>query len=123
MAKAGTTRFRGDQGEALVARWLESRGFEILARNVRLGLLEVDIVAREGAVVALVEVRTRAPTSLTSGLSSVSPAKLLRLRRAGERLWNRRFRSDPACTGLRFDLASVTWTPSGARIEYVRGAF
>lgn len=123
MARAGTTRFRGDQGEDLVAAWLERQGLQVLGRNVRLGLLEVDIVAREGPVVALVEVRTRAPTSLTSGFSSVGADKRLRLRRAGERLWNRRFRYDPSCTGLRFDLAAVTWTPEGARIEYVRGAF
>jgi putative endonuclease len=123
VAKAGTRRFRGDQGEDLVARWLEAQGIQVLARNVRLGLLEVDIVAREGPLVALVEVRTRAPTSRTSGLSSVGPDKRLRLRRAGERLWNRKFRYDPACTGLRFDLAAVTWTAGGARIEYVRGAF
>jgi len=123
VAKAGTTRFRGDQGEALVARWLEQQGFLILARNVRLGPLEVDIVAREGPVVALIEVRTRGPTALTSGLSSVGKAKQARLRRAGERLWNRRFKRDPSCARLRFDLAAVSWTPQGVTLEYVRGAF
>jgi putative endonuclease len=123
MAEPGTKRFRGDQGEELVARWLEDQGFEIIGRNVRLGALEVDIVAREGSVVALVEVRTRSPGSLTSGFSSVGPDKVFRLRRAGERLWNRRFRHDPTFARLRFDLAAVTRTPNGAQVEYVRGAF
>ena len=123
MAEPGTRRFRGDEGETLVARWLEERGFQVIGRNVRLGALEIDIVAREGPVVALVEVRTRSPTSLTSGFSSVGPAKVLRLRHAGERLWNRRFRHDPTFTRLRFDMAAVTRTPAGAHIEYVRGAF
>jgi putative endonuclease len=123
VAKVGTTRFRGDQGEALVASWLERQGFCIVARNVRLGPLEIDIVAREGPVVALVEVRTRGPTALTSGLSSVGKAKQARLRRAGERLWNRRFKRDPTCTRLRYDLAAVSWTPGGVTLEYVRGAF
>lgn len=86
-------------------------------------MLEVDIVAREGSVIAVVEVRTRSPSSLTSGLSSVGPAKILHLRRAGERLWNRAFRHDPTCTRLRFDLAAVSRTQNGASIEYVRGAF
>jgi putative endonuclease len=123
VAKVGTTRFRGDQGEALVAHWLALQGFCILARNVRLGPLEVDIVAREGSVVALVEVRTRGPTALTSGLSSVGKAKQACLRRAGERLWNRRFKRDPSYTRLRYDLAAVSWTPDGVTLEYVRGAF
>ena len=123
MANVGTTRYRGDQGERLVASWLEGHGFVVLGRNVRLGLLEIDIVAREGSVIALVEVRTRSPSALTSGFSSVGPAKVLRLRRAGERLWNRKFRRDRSCSGLRFDLAAVTWTGHGASIEYVRGAF
>jgi len=123
MARIGTTRFAGDEGEDLVVGWLEAHGFRILGRNVRLGMLEVDIVAREGSVVALVEVRTRSPSSLTSGLSSVGPAKILRLRRAGERLWNRNFRRDPSYTRLRFDLAAVSRVGDRATIEYVRGAF
>lgn len=123
MAEPGTRRFRGNEGEALVARFLVEHGFRVLGRNVRLGALEIDIVAREGSVVALVEVRTRSPGSLTSGLSSVGPTKLLRLRRAGERLWNREFRYDPTCTRLRFDLAAVTVTNERAEIEYVRAAF
>lgn len=123
MASVGTMRFRGDEGEELVARWLEGQGFRILTRNLRLGMLEVDIVAREGSMVALVEVRTRSKGALTSGFSSVGASKVLRLRRAGERLWSRYFRHDPTCSGLRFDLAAVTRTQSGAHVEYVRGAF
>jgi len=123
MARPGTTRFEGDRAERLVADWLEGQGFSIVARNLRLGMLELDIVAREGSAIAVVEVRSRSPESLTSALSSVSQAKVLRLRRAGERLWNRRFRRDPTCTHLRFDLAAVSWEERGPRLEYVRGAF
>lgn len=51
---------RGRQGERIAAWWLRLKGWRILDRRVRTPLGEVDIVARRGSVVALVEVKTRA---------------------------------------------------------------
>jgi len=50
----------GRWGEARAARFLERRGWAILARNYRFGRREVDLVARRGDIVAFVEVKTRA---------------------------------------------------------------
>jgi Holliday junction resolvase-like predicted endonuclease len=68
-------------------------------------------------------VRLRGPGAWTTGLSSVDWQKRSRLRRAGERLWQRRYRRDASVERLRFDVASVTLTASGPRIEYVKAAF
>lgn len=123
MVPANTRRGLGDAAEELVARWLPHLGLTVLERNVRLGYLEIDIVAREGSVLAVVEVRRRGATSRTSGFSSVSYEKKLRLRRAGERLWNRRYRFDPTLERVRFDVASVKFDGPRPSIEYARGAF
>lgn len=123
MADPNTRRALGDAAEELVAKWLPSLGLEVLQRNVRLGYLEIDIVAREGSVLAVVEVRRRAATSRTSGFSSINREKKLRLRRAGERLWNRRYKRDRTFERLRFDVASVSFDAPRPIIEYVRGAF
>ena len=91
--------------------------------NLRIGHLELDIVARAGPVIAIVEVRLRGPGAWTTGLGSIDWKKRGRLRRAGERLWQRRYRRDASVQRLRFDVASVTLAASGPHIEYVAAAF
>jgi putative endonuclease len=102
---------------------LEERGLCVLAANVRVGYLEVDLLVRDGRTLALVEVRTRSASSWTSGFGSVDGWKRTRLRRAGERLWHRRYRFDSGLDHVRFDVASVTFRAGGPEIEYVRAAF
>lgn len=50
----------GRRGERLAGWWLRLKGWSILDRRVRTPAGEVDIVARKGALVAFVEVKTRA---------------------------------------------------------------
>ena len=49
----------GALGERLAAEKLEREGLTIVARNWRCPVGEIDIVAQEGDVVAVVEVKTR----------------------------------------------------------------
>ena len=90
---------------------------------MRIGELEIDIVARKGPVVAVVEVRSRGRTALSSPFGSVGRTKQLRLRRAGERLWQRRYRRDASVERLRFDVAGVNLDSDPVTIEYVIAAF
>ena len=46
-------------GEARAAAYLARRGYRIVARNVRAGGVEIDIVARRGRLVVFAEVKTR----------------------------------------------------------------
>lgn len=96
----------------------------MLECNVRVGRLEVDIVAQDGAVIALVEVRTRGKGSWQGPLGSIGAAKRARLRRAGQLLWSRRFRHMQGVERLRFDVAAVD-LDSGPEpaVQYVRAAF
>ena len=124
MGDGGSTRARlGQRAEEAVARYLEAAGCVIVGRNLRLGRLELDIVARRAELVLVVEVRTRGAGAWTTGLGSLSHAKRERIRRAGQRLWRDRYKGDPTVERLRFDAASVRFDGAHADIDYVVAAF
>jgi putative endonuclease len=92
--------------------------------NARVGSLEVDILARDGDAIVVVEVRARGPRSFQAPLESISPRKRERLRKAGQRLWAERFERDPTVNTLRFDAVGVAWDRDGSpAVTWVRGAF
>jgi putative endonuclease len=115
---------RGRGAEDAVAAWVVGQGMTLLARNLRVGKLEIDLVARDGAVVAIVEVRTRGEGSWQGAFGSIDGRKQQRLRRAAEILWLRRFSKLPGVERVRFDVAAVD-LDGGAEpaIEYVKAAF
>jgi putative endonuclease len=124
LAAAAERSARGSSAEAIVAEYLEQRGFVVVAQNLRLGKLELDVVARRAELIVVVEVRTRGASAWTSGFGSIDAAKRRRIRRAGERLWQRRYKNDASVERLRFDAASVVFDESGrAEIEYAEAAF
>lgn len=107
---------RGKDAEGLAAAALTSAGFEILARNVRTASGEIDLVARDGTALVVVEVKRR-PT-VSAGLRSVGAGKKKRLlaavREARVRL------GLPRGLPLRFDVVVVC---PDAPPRHFRGAF
>jgi putative endonuclease len=79
LSKRDDRRGLGRHGEELAARHLATRGYEILERNWRCGAGELDLVARDGACLAFVEVRTRRGQELGSPEESITAAKQARL--------------------------------------------
>ncbi|GAA0428831.1 UPF0102 protein [Acrocarpospora corrugata] len=70
----------GRTGEQLAVDFLRAAGMGILSRNWRCDAGEIDIVARDGRVLVVVEVKTRSGRSHGTALESVTQEKLLRLR-------------------------------------------
>jgi putative endonuclease len=112
----------GRKAELAVVDYLVVRGFSILARNVRLGALELDIVARKGSLVAVVEVRTRGATALQGPFESIGGAKRVRLRRAVARLWREKLEQMKEIDRVRIDAAAVSFEGGVTTVEYVEGA-
>jgi putative endonuclease len=98
-----STTARGRAAEALVAAFLEARGWVILQRNARLGRDEIDLLALDGATLVCVEVRARRPGAMVDALSSITPAKQRRMRRAALRCAVSRQTQE-----IRIDVATVT---------------
>ncbi|TPW27453.1 YraN family protein [Pararhizobium mangrovi] len=94
---------RGHAAERLAAIALVLKGYRILARRYRTPLGEIDIVARRGDLVALVEVKARASTA--TALDAVSLSAQSRIRSAGD-LWLARQR-DHERLSVRCDVVAV----------------
>jgi putative endonuclease len=71
---------RGRRAEALAAWWLRLKGYRILARDFRAPGGEIDLIARRGRVLALVEVKAR-PT-LDQAREALTPRQRGRIERA-----------------------------------------
>lgn len=112
----------GDRAEEEAARYLEAGGFVLLWKKLRLGPLELDLVARKGPLVVVVEVRTRSPRAFEGPLASIRPEKQARLLRAAARLFRERLEADPTVERIRIDVAAVSFGPAGATVEYFEGA-
>jgi putative endonuclease len=75
-------RVNGYAAESAACVWLKSQGLVIVAQNVRYPFGEIDIVAWEGQVLVLFEVRLRTHTRFGTAVDSVTPTKQKRLWRA-----------------------------------------
>ena len=112
----------GKLGEDAVAHWLEARGYVLVARNARVGRLEIDIIARRASLLIFCEVRTRRSSDWVHPAYTFDAAKRKRIRRAAAG-WLERER--PRHGGVRFDAAAVVLGATGdePQIEYYEGAF
>lgn len=72
-------RRTGRLGEALATRYLQRRGYEILASNWRCPRGELDIVARIGGKLVFLEVRTRRRSDTEEAFASITVRKRERL--------------------------------------------
>ncbi len=112
----------GQRAEDIAADFLRARGLDILERNFRRRLGELDIVAREDDTLVLVEVRTRASARYGGAAASVDARKQIRLARAAAQLLQQR--KDLAHLRARFDVMIVhgPWSEN-PRVEWLRHAF
>jgi putative endonuclease len=106
---------RGQAGEALARRYLESRGYSILQANYRTRYGEVDIIARRGAVVAFIEVKTRSSRRCGEPFEAVGPRKQNQIRRLAA-MWIAKHANDRELRhcDFRFDVISIALSPHEA---------
>ncbi len=112
----------GRWGESYAARYLERRGWTILAQNYRFGRREVDLVVTRDGVVVFVEVKTRAGDGYGSPLEAITWKKRREIEAVARHFLACR---DFGEADVRFDAVAVT-RRSGSRvirIDHVQDAW
>ncbi|MFF6804353.1 YraN family protein [Streptomyces sp. NPDC012616] len=111
----------GRYGEELAARRLAETGMTVLQRNWRCGRTgEIDIVARDGDVLVVCEVKTRRDGGFQHPMAAVTPEKAQRLRGLAERWIQEHGGAPPG--GVRIDLVGVVLPRRGAAVvQHARG--
>ena len=110
----------GGYGERLAGRYLVSQGLVLLDRNWRCPAGEVDLIARDGADVVFVEVKTRRSVRFGPPSEAVGPEKVRRLRRLAVQWLAANQRG--GFEQVRFDVVSVLLGRSAA-VQHLRGVF
>lgn len=107
---------RGEQAEKLAADYLRGKGLRVAEKNYRCRYGEIDLIAREGATVVFVEVRSRASDAFGGAAASITAAKREKLLKTA-RHYLAGVSPLPPC---RFDAVLVSGEPP--RIEWIRNA-
>ena len=81
---SGRRRAFGNAGERYAASRLAAQGWTIVDRNWRGSCGEIDLVALDGEVLVVVEVKTRHGAARGAAEEAVGPAKAARLLALGE---------------------------------------
>ena len=102
-ARGGAARDSGRLAEVLAALWLMLHGWRVIGFRLKTHAAEIDILARRGGVLAVVEVKAR-PT-MEGALAAVSPFQAERLRRAGADFAARR--RDLSSLAVRLDMVAL----------------
>jgi putative endonuclease len=103
VARGAAARLSGRRGEVWAAVWLMAKGYRILGFRLKTPGAEIDLLAKRGATLAVIEVKRR--TSIEAALEAVTFDQRERLRRAGATLAARR----PGLQGaaVRLDLVAL----------------
>lgn len=112
----------GNLGEEIAARYLESQGYQVLARQWRWQRIDLDIVALQAQTVVFVEVKARSSTRLAPPETAVTPAKQRRLGAAAQAYLDAHYAADTPMS--RFDVVAVSLdNPEHPAIEHFQDAF
>ena len=94
---------RGRVAESVCVAWLMLHGYRIIGTRMRSPVGEIDIAARRGRMLAVIEVKARGTRAMA--LASVGKRQRRRLLRAAE--WLIAGRTDLAELDIRFDVMAV----------------
>jgi putative endonuclease len=109
----------GKLGEELARKHIQSKGYQILEANWHHGHEEIDIIARDGDMLVVVEVKTRATNDFGEPEFFVNKRKQRSLARVAEAY----ILKNDLDVETRFDIVSVIVTPKEKHLHHIEDAF
>ena len=109
----------GKIGEDLAAQFLVDKGYEIVERNWRNKHKEIDIIAKDGEVLVVVEVKTRQSDEHGEPDLAVTQQKQTRLIYAA----NAYLFEHNLDINTRFDVVSIVFNDEAPVINHIEDAF
>lgn len=109
----------GKEGERLAVEFLETKDYFILHRNYRYRKAEIDIIAKKGSVLAIVEVKYRSSSFFDNIAESVTKKKIKLLVSAADHYVT----ENDLDVGVRFDIITILKTKDLPIIEHIEDAF
>jgi putative endonuclease len=109
----------GREGELLAAKHLIRKGYQILERNFRTRMGEIDIIARNNGYLVFVEVKARQSSDFGGPVSAMTLSKqrkLIQMAKVYMALNNTE-------SNARFDVVLIHGSVDSAKIELIQNAF
>jgi putative endonuclease len=106
----------GLSSEEQAIRYLQSRGWDVVAHRFRVGRIEIDIVARRGRLVSFIEVKARRGTAFGSPFEAITGGKRREIVKAA-RVWMDRYGQQGDV--YRFDCIAIV----DNKLEHLEDAF
>src|SRR5262245_58211166 len=110
----------GKAGEEAAVQYLRQHGYRILERNYRCRFGEIDLIARDGSMLAFVEVKTRRSQKYGSPAAAVTFQKQRHLIKASQTYLMQKKKTHELC---RFDVVTVEMEAQQPHIELIKDAF
>ena len=111
------TRAIGTYYEGRVCEYLKKNNYEVITRNYRAKIGEIDIIARNEGYLCFIEVKYRAKGSMVSGIYAVDKKKQKTIYNVARIYMLEKNLNDN--TKCRFDVVSI----DGDKIEIFKNAF
>ena len=120
IAKSDHKRSAGHRSEQSACELLLSKGYQIVARNVRFKAGEIDIIAKDGSILCFIEVRSRENSRFLNPKASVHQLKQKKIIKAASLYLQKHYLRFPIC---RFDVISIIGYGPLQEIELIQNAF
>jgi len=112
----------GDKGEKYAEDFLKRKGYNIIQRNYRCKLGEIDIIAEYDNTIVFVEVRTKRTESFGIPQYSITSGKMSRITKTALSYIQEKELFERSC---RFDVIAITFPQKSKvpNIEHIENAF